>query len=532
VFILKFKSCLAAPSLRATGVLCTIFLLSSHAPAQNRSPTPQTRFSLVQAVEQTLAADPLLKISREDVAASKGRLKSASGLFDPLFSSSVSHMVDERGVTLSPDPTAFSRLTAYETAYRVSLDQPTRSGILISPGFEVRRLDDNLYRAAPETRADVNLLFRIPLARGWGKNSPETLTERSTKMQLEAEELHYRQTVAFRLLNTVIAYWNYSSAQERLVINLDNENRAKRFLVQVEALVQADETPRAELDKLTANLASVVATREASETSVMEARQQLGLAVGMDYQQIPLLPPASDELLQLTNQFSTHDLARLRVGKPILDLRPDFAAAGKIEELARLNLGGARDQLKPQIDLILKVGYGGVNAGAEEQKYFTALGENVQGLNGFGAINFSFPFGNRKARGGVDQQQALLNQARIRKDELARSIFSEIELGMMRLKSLHAELDHARQARTIYANVVANEKRKLELGNSTVLDILQVEDRLTAASHAYLSTLVKYAVAVVRLRYEAGMLVTHRGGQNLISLESLTELPRIDATGD
>jgi outer membrane protein TolC len=151
-------------------------------------------------------------------------------------------------------------------------------------------------------------------------------------------------------------------------------------------------------------------------------------------------------------------------------------------------------------------------------------------VNALGVLSFDFPPANNVARGQLLQTESASRQAAIRADELARQIRAGILVSMDRLRNGSLQLKKAEEANRLYQTSVVNEKTKLSLGMATVLDVLQLEDRLTAASLGYLGARTSYAIALAQLRFDTGTLVATEAERGTIDLRSLTTVPFVDGT--
>ena len=69
------------------------------------------------------------------------------------------------------------------------------------------------------------------------------------------------------------------------------------------------------------------------------------------------------------------------------------------------------------------------------------------------------------------------------------------------------ELIKARRGATLFGQAVTNEREKLRIGTSTILDVINTADRLSAAETRATDALIRYAVALDRVRFETGLLL-------------------------
>ncbi len=494
-------------------------------PAEPQPAAEPARLGLLEAVRITLTNDPVISIQNREIAASRGRLLTSQGQFDSTFAASISRNLENRPVLLDTTPNAFTRLRVDETDYRVSVNKLLHSGVLVSPGVEMRQTDDNFSQSDALDQASVNLLVQIPLLRGFGEKTVGA-AERAARLDLEAARLTLQHTLSQRILNTTVAYWGYVAAAQRLEVIRETEGRAQRLVSQVQALIQADEMPKTELDKLSANLANATAFRLSSEQAIIEARQQLGTAMGIPFEQMKQIPPPQNDLPQTSNAPPVLDNAPPEgwIG-PALQNRADLSAAEKSRQVEETLLVAARNGLLPRVDVTLKGGYGGADTGSEFRHYFTGFSDHIEGFNGFAMLSFEFPPANRAARGLVVQREAALEQSQIRADELARQIRSEVFVAWNRLRIVLQELQKSEESKRLYETALANEKTKLNLGMATILDALTLEDRLTSAALNYLDARYRYATAIANLRFQTGTFFSGTNGLQRISLPSLITMP-------
>jgi hypothetical protein len=65
-----------------------------------------------------------------------------------------------------------------------------------------------------------------------------------------------------------------------------------------------------------------------------------------------------------------------------------------------------------------------------------------------------------------------------------------------------------REAAGLYGSAVEDERQKLQLGLSTIIDLVLIEDRLTRTLLDEVSAMLSYAEALARLRFETGTLIS------------------------
>jgi outer membrane protein TolC len=491
-------------------------------------PPPAARaLTLLEAARTTLAHDPLIQLQEKEVKLGRGRVQAEAGKFDPKLSSTLGHEVDNApgGRSTALNAGGFQRLSVDRTTLRVGVDKLLRSGVELSPGVEITRVDESLSEFGPDNRAEVNFTVRVPLAKGRGRR--DTAAEETAANALyEAVRLELRHLVAYRLLNTALAYWDFVAASKRLEILGRSEENARELLAKTEALVVAKEVPSVETNQLVANLADKTASRIAGEQTLFEARQSLGLAMGLAFEQFTNLPPPADAFPAVEETVVRGEWSAGALIQQARARRFDLDALRWRKEAAKTMMDAAEHRLKPQVDLILQLGYAGAAGGGQPYRMLASMADHVNGLNGFAGLSFEWSPANNAARGNLTQQEALFQQTLIRATDLERNIGAGVSGALEQLRNAARELERTWAAIQEYQTAVQNEKIKRQLGLSTFLDVLVLEDRLTGAALAYLSAHAKYAAAVARLRYETGLLVTGDGRGESLRLEQFITVPK------
>jgi outer membrane protein TolC len=510
------------------GIIVPLALTVCASPAAAfEDPRARPALGLLEAVRITLTNDPNIQLQEAAVHFSRGSLQEAKGRFDSRLAGSISQGLEQTAVQTSDtnalNPGGFQRLTVDRTTARASVYKQFRSGLEVSPGVQYTQFDDNnKVGLEPESRAEVNFTVRVPLGRGLGRKDVAA-EETAARINLEASKMALRNVIAASVLNTAASYWNYRAATLRLQILQQSENRARELINNTLQLVKANEVPPAETNQLAANVADKVASRIAAEQELIEARHTLGLSMGVSPDTLAQFSPPTDEFPEPSDQvqeLAAHTFIQLALAQ-----RTDLQSARLREGSARTMVDAAHARLKPQADLLLQAGYGGVAVGGESRRFVGAFSDNIEGVSGFLALNFSWPPANNAARGILVQQEALYEQALLRADDLARHIASGVEVSLERLRREGQALKETASAIAEYQIAVKNEQIKRQLGLSDFLNVVALEDRSINASLAHLTAQLQHAVALARFRYETGLLMAGDAQRISITLEQFVSLP-------
>ena len=321
--------------------------------------------------------------------------------------------------------------------------------------------------------------------------------ERAAKTEVDAALLDLNQLISELTINTASSYWNFLAAQKNVAIARDVETRGNLYLSQVETLVDADRVPRNDLHEVKANVASRSSTRLAAEQQELAAQEQLALDMGISANQmLAERPRPTDDFPKAEDQELPSDTAACTeyYVEQALQRRADYLASERRRAESTILLNAARNRLLPQINLNFMAGYSGLQEGRQISDFLGASVEGVPGPSATAGITYTFPFGNRVARGVLAQSEGATVQAEMQSRQLSRAISSAVVVTLESLRSAILRAEKSRQAVESFQSALTGEREKYEGGFGSIVDILSVEDRLTAALSDQVQSELAYAL--------------------------------------
>ncbi|MET0399631.1 MAG: TolC family protein [Longimicrobiaceae bacterium] len=489
------------PAPAARRAILALGLLAAASAAHGQEPSP-ARLTLDEVVRTTLASSAGVRAAEAGVRRQEGMVRQAQGAFDPRLETSLSAQRVE-------DPTAAAAAdagvaTSRGMEYGVGIDRRLRSGIVVSPQLSVSRAETPGSDVLPRSLATASLDVLLPLGRGRGGGLPAA-RERAAHGAHQASAADLRQQRSASVLRSVEAYWGYLAAVKRLEVQREAENRAARLVEETRRLVAADQRPAADLVRVEASLASRRAARLAEEQGLTAARRDLGLAMGIPAASLAALPAPATPFPVPGSGAAGAIPTPAAVAAEALRTRPDLAALRARRQAAHTLLRGARGEMRPRLDLGVRVGYTGVEDGAALHGMLPPL-SGRSGVHAEVRISSGLALGNREAEGLALQSAADEQDAADAERELARTIALQAEAAVETLRRSAAELDQAAEAARLNSLAVENERRRFQLGGATLFDVLYAEDGLTSATLARIEGELRHAVALARLRAAAGSL--------------------------
>lgn len=502
----------------------TLAGVAAPAVAQPSAPDP-AGVTLLSVIERMLALDPNIALERTRVEISRGAWLVESSRFDTLLTSSASG-AEAREPTSETDSTETESLNTSFGAVR-----ELRTGLSLEPSVTLSRVDEG--GEGPLNLGTVGFTLRQPLLRDRGRGVV-TAGERSAERLLSGADLDLSHRISERVRAVAAQYWSVVSAWENLEILRTTEASARSFLESNRRLVAADARPEASLVLLEADLADKESATLAGAQRLFEARRNLALEIGLEPWEMDELPLPSEPLPERAGGELPDPGRAPDFVAEALERRADLHAARRRLESDAILLHAADNALRPRLDLVLTPSWTGLVESDGLGALLASGVENVPGLSSSLGLSFSFPFGNRAARGLRIQTAAALEASELTVALFERQIGATVPIALNAVRQSTLQLERAARAVELFERAVVNEEKKLQAGRSTLIDVITQRDRLTAARQTLVAARLDLALSLLDLRFETGTLLAPPPGapgagaaDYRVRREDLTTVPAI-----
>lgn len=357
-----------------------------------------------------------------------------------------------------------------------------------------------LYR--PEYQSLLGFEFTQPLLRNLGPGV--TLAEiRIATLALGVSEHERELELTNKLIEVVNAYYDLVFGQENLRVKLEAEQSAARLLADTRRRLEVGRSSPLDVSQ------AEVRVSEARE-EVLLARDFLrdrrvallrlispdftaarlpDLSVRADF--APVEPPAAADLV-----------AHARVHRPDVRLASDESA------IAAIRHRRARNGVLPQLDLKFTYGLNGIERSWNDTLSRASRGNEPQWSAG---LVMSMPLGNRAARAEERSARRLEQQAELRRRQVDLNLALDIHQALDRLSLQRERLDTAGTSRRAAEEGLRAELQRLEAGQSTAFNVLQMQDRASAARTRELAARVDLQKTQAEIWAASGMLFDRLG---------------------
>lgn len=421
-------------------------------------------------------------------------VKRSRGIYDPLFGISANG-----GVSYTPgDP--FFRTKSGVASISLSQLLPTGGslGLSTQSGFTTAEISTG-GTLTTDWQSSVGLSASQPLLRNAGKETTElTIILAENSRQDSAERL--RSYITDTVLSVITAYNRLYTLHQTLESRLAALNSAQSLRDEIQTKMKAGKKQSLEI----ANAEYAITQRRKdlvdAERNVRDQEATLRYLIGMEAktQIIPVDPPSREEPPETEEQAL----------KSAIELRPDLKQLILSLQSSQLQERVARHQSLP--DLTLSAG-GGLTGNSDNfGRSFRQLGERPGTYWSVG-MQFSVPIGNTALRNDYLRSRIRTEQAENQIKSLAWRIRNDVEADMRALISARLQMQTADKARQ-YAEQRREEYRKQSrVGTTTVQNVINADNDLTAARTAQLDALETFSYTVAKLWRDIGVLLDHQG---------------------
>lgn len=476
------------------------------APGAPAAPPPVREVSFEDTVELALAYNLGLKSARFDSLIARLDVEEQDAAWDATAGGNVGG-----GETRIPSRSQLEGANVLDTdtfSYALGLSKPLRLGPTLGIDWRTDRLFTNSSFSTinPSYDTALELSLTVPLLRGRGRTAQESNLRASRAGALGARySLLSEAEVLIEAVAT--AYWNLVYLEDRVRV-LEKSLEVAREIEEAEQVKLQPRIGRSTpLDVTKAH-----AETKARETNLISGR--LDAANASDDLRLLVLPftGGPDDRITLRTRERPLDPTGVpdldRLVSDALETRNDLRATDASLEQLREGVVQAENQLRVQLDLTGALTFRGIDGdigGASSQ----AIGGDYPSANA--ALNLTWPLGRRAAKAALRRAQIALEQAEVRRSDQVSNIIVEVRKAHRGLQAAIEGIASLREEVIAADAALQGERKRLERGSSTVLDVAQLEEDLTGAELRLLETRTKVEVARIRLERATGRLLLNFG---------------------
>lgn len=496
-------------------------------PASPLLTSPGSRFSVTAAVPANLAELNVLSGQQANLSM-LGTLPLSSGsplpVLEPTLSSvwNWNHQTTPQTSTFTYGTNALvSNVLTANHGFQKAFTTGTQVGLL----FNNSRQTWNSVRSSysPFTTSALALNVTQPLLRGFGRKVNQRFLRIAGNEQRISSLLFQQQLVA-TVYGVVRLYIDLAALNEDLRVKQATLKLAEKLYADTKAQVEEGTLPQVELTRAHAQIAAArqdligaQGLLEAQEAILKNVITRKGL-------NNPELAAASIEILdalEAPKDDGLPDAATLL--EAALNRRPDVLQAGLQVENAEVSLEGARNALRPQLDLVGTMQNSGLAgqrnplASAPDSAFVGGYGSAIEQLlarnypsYGIG-IQLSLPLRNRVAQADAARDEVQARQAQARLAQLRNQVRLEIEAALIAVRRTRAAHQAAVETLKLQEESLAAEQARFEEGISTGFFMMQYQNLVAQARSAEVVARAAHAKARAALLRATGGILEELG---------------------
>ncbi|NOT00730.1 MAG: TolC family protein [Phycisphaerales bacterium] len=461
--------------------------------------TEQVNLSLQDALHRALLNNHAVRIQSYAPAIGIAGIVEAEAVFDAVF-----FMNGTRTIRDVPTATqlAGSKVDAFSIAGGIRKLLPT--GMQVSAQWDVNRTStDNQFQTVnPVYESAFTTQFTQPLLRNAGLDFNRSRIEIARNDRRIGEQ-QFRRELRQTLFNVEQAYWQLVASRREVTIRarlLSEFEKIYDYLWQRRDFdtyqIQLSQT-KAELETSKATFIRIVNNVRDAEDRLIALMNDPALDLANDMEIIPEDFPTS----------SLVDYDPIAEVQAALDNRSEIAEARMRVENARVQVGAAKNQALPRLDLNFTYTVDGLGTNADDAFDQVTQSDFMEYLT---TLNFEVPIGNRAARAAERRARLVHAQSIAGMKAQIEGVILEVNLAVRGIETayqlIEPTLASANANEDQVASVIARAERK---DFSALNQELGARNALAASRSALIDALVRYTLAIAELERSKDTLLQY-----------------------
>jgi len=402
-------------------------------------------------------------------------------------------------------------------------------GAQVGLNFDNFRQVTNSLRSAysPYTTSALSLTFAQPLLRGFGLRVNRRY-QRIAENERQIVDLLFRQQLVNTVYGVTRLYYDFVALLEDLKVKQQTLQLSEKLFTDTRAFVEEGTLASVELARANAQVFSARVDLERSRALFEEQQAVL--------KNVLTRLGAADPAVRAAEVIPTTPLDPGELPTPKLEDLFETALANRadISQAAlqllngEISLEGARNAVKPQMDLVVSA----QNNGLAGQANPVAASLDPTYLGGYGSalaqifrrnyptyaagIQFDLPLRNRLAQADLARDEIQVRQIAVRLQQLRNQARLEVEDAFIALSRARSAYGAAVEARRFQEESLQVEQAKFEVGASTSYLLVQFQSQVAQARSAEVATRSAVAKARAALARATGTILE----ENRISIEA------------
>jgi outer membrane protein len=466
----------------------------------------QFRITLADALRRTLANNYAIKIDGYAPAISTAQVVQAEAAFDTAFFFNANRNNTDQPQPLLVETAAAQRSLENDTTIVAGgIRKLLVNGATVTFSQNMSRLDNpsQVYTSfQPLWSQNFVAELRQPLLRNFGMDFNRAQINIRKNERIINQEA-FRGRVIENLNNAERAYWNLVGARRDVVISAELLGEAQLTLRQIEA--------RTDFDAYQTLLFRSRAAVKAREFEFIDVKNRVRNAEDqlLNILNDPEVPLSTDfELIPMDNPTLIEVIRdRFYAVQTAIERRPEIIQARHGVDITRLQLGVAKNQALPLLDVVYRMTLNGVGPSAD-QSFDEMTGGNF--IDQFVGVEFGWNFGERAERAGIRIAALQESQAVVRYKQALDNIITDCRVALRNLNTNYEQLLPSFEGVVAASENLRSLQERQERKSPAELDaVLSAQVNLATSRRALLQSLVNYNQGIVDVERAKGTLLDY-----------------------
>lgn len=464
----------------------------------------KTRLSLDDALRRALENNYQIRNDSFSPAISVAQTVQAEAVFDTVFFANIN-----RDNTDQPTPSALLASERDTTSISGGIRKLLATGASVTLSENLVRTDNPGFQFQVLNPAYTTAFIaelRQPLLRNFGIDfNRSQINIRKNEEIINREQ--FRATITQILNDTETAYWNLVFARRNVVISAEILAQARLTFEQVSARSDFD-AYRTLQKQSEANLRAREFQYIDVKNAVFNAQDQLlnllndpDLPLSTDFEIIPVDEPIVVEIER--DRAAAVETALLR--------RPEVIQARHGVDIARINLGIAKNQALPTLDFVYRATMTGLG-GTFDEGFDQQTTNNF--IDQFVGIEFAWSFGERAERAGIRVAAFQQSQSVLTYKQALDNVITDCRVALRNLDNNYEQLVPSHLGLVAAAENLRSLQERQERKSPAELDaVFNAQGRLADTRRALLQSAVEYNTGIVNVERAKGTLLEYNNVQ-------------------
>ena len=457
----------------------------------------ELHLTLGECIELALKNNLGIRIERITPEISEKDIEVAISDFDPTLNIDSSFAQTREGAFSVLQGATLNKQDIFFSS--INLNKRFGLGTSLDLTFSAERFKSNstFITLNPYWDSDLTISVTQPILRNFGTEVNKSLiyiAEHTRNIDRLRLELQILSTIA----QVERLYWELLFAINDLKVKEKSRQLAENLLRENEIRVKNEVLARIEVTRAKAGY-------QERETEVIRARNRIKSAEDA-LRRILNIPQRrlSDDYTITPVDKLTADTVEVDILKSIaeaLEKRPEYVQFDELLQSQQVEARVNKNQLLPEVNFQTFYNANGIAGGAGTSWQKLSDGRTYD----YGvALQIQIPIGNRRARNEYEKSRLAIRKTKLQKEDFAQDIVILIKEAARDINTNLELIKSTEQSVKYFEEQLEAEEKKVAVGISTSLDVLDAQSSLAEAESLHLRAVIDYNIAVTDLEEAKG----------------------------